>query len=186
MADRQPIGANVSRLRRELRWTREQLASRAGVSPQTVRNIEIGTVWWPNEATIRALANAFNVQPQILTDAWEKDKDDWKVQLAKLGQEPLGARWVERDGYFVIDPSGAVTDFAATRDTVVRQLHTAVIQKAQLLSDVSKRLDNALGWHGIAAAAERFFHGVARPTQEIPAHLGSIYSAILELGSFLE
>jgi hypothetical protein len=55
-----------------------------------------------------------------------------------------------------------------------------------LFTDCSKRLDNALGWHGIAAASQRFLDGVQRPTEDIPNHLGSIYSAILELGSFLE
>jgi hypothetical protein len=156
------------------------------VSTQTVRNIEIGSVWWPNEATIRSLANAFNVQPDILTTEWEKDTADLHVKLAKLGQQPLGARWIPADDHFVIDPWGSDSDVRATRDTVVRQLHTAVIQKAQSLSDVSKRLDNALGWHGVSGAAERFLDSVQRPLEEIPAHLGTIYSAILELGSFLE
>ena len=44
----------------------------------------------------------------------------------------------------------------------------------------------ALGWHGIAAASQRFLDGVQRPTHDIPNHLGFIYSAILELGSFPE
>jgi hypothetical protein len=47
-------------------------------------------------------------------------------------------------------------------------------------------LDNALGWNGIAAASQRFLNGVRRPVEEVPGQLGSIYSAILELGSFLE
>ena len=86
----------------------------------------------------------------------------------------------------IIDPAGTDSDAAAAQETVVQQLHKGVVEKARQFHDISRRLDNTIGWHGIAAASHRFTEGVERPTTEVVAHLGSIYSAILELGSFLE
>jgi hypothetical protein len=106
--------------------------------------------------------------------------------LTKLEQQRLGARWVETEGQFVIDPAGIDSDATAAQEQTVQQLHIAVVDKARQFDEISKRLDNAIGWHGIAAASRRFVEGVTRPTNEVVLHLGSIYSAILELGSFLE
>jgi transcriptional regulator with XRE-family HTH domain len=181
------LGEVVRLLRENRGWSREELAGRANISSRTVRNIEEQFVMWPQPATIGGLARAFGISVnQLMHPEEEGEAEDWRSHLAKLEQQKLGARWVEGDGRFAIDPTGAESDVDAANQPIVQQLHPPIIQKASLFNDISKRLDNALGWHGIAAASQRFLDGVDRPTQHIPNHLGSIYSAILELGSFLE
>jgi len=132
------------------------------------------------------LSNAFGISVSELMTPKRAEAQDWRSHLASLEQQRLGARWVEGGSRFTIDPRGTESDIETAREPVVRQLHQPIVQKASICNDNSKRLDNALGWHGIAAASQRFLDGVQRPTDDIPNHLGSIYSAILELGSFLE
>jgi hypothetical protein len=116
----------------------------------------------------------------------DQETENWQSHLTNLEQQRLGAHWVETDEQFVIDPAGADSDEAAAKEHIVQQLHIGVVEKARQFNEISKRLDNAIGWHGIAAASQRFTEGVSRPTSEVVLYLGSIYSAILELGSFLE
>jgi transcriptional regulator with XRE-family HTH domain len=189
--DTRRVGANVRYLREQVHhWSRQELAERAKISLQTLRNLEEDRVFQPKMATITSLAKAFGIPMSELRPPFRNPKqakeEDWPSHLASLAQESLGARWVEGDGRFIIDPTGAESDIAAAQKPVVLQLHQPIIQKALLFTDNSKRLDNALGWHGIAAASQRFLDGVQRPANDIPNHLGSVYSAILELGSFLE
>jgi transcriptional regulator with XRE-family HTH domain len=180
------IGARVRRLRIERGWSERELADRAGLSYQTIRNLE-SRLHYPQWGTIYGIAHAFDVPVEAISRGLDpEERQDWRAHLASLEQQRLGARWVEERGHFVIDPAGAETDVAAANDGIVRQLHGSVRQKAGSFSEISKRLDNAIGWNGIAAASQRFLGGVQRPTEDIPAHLGSIYSAILELGSFLD
>jgi transcriptional regulator with XRE-family HTH domain len=181
------IGTNVRLFRSEHGWSRKELARRASLNPQTVSNIERGIVEWPQSVTLWNLANAFGISPgELRNPKQHEEREAWRSHLASLEQQQLGARWVEDDGHFSIDPAGTQSDITVAREHIVQQLHEAVIQKSRLFNDASKRLDNTLGWHGIAAASKRFVDGVQRPTQDLPNHLGSIYSAILELGSFLE
>jgi transcriptional regulator with XRE-family HTH domain len=179
------IGATVRHLRQERGWSRLRLAAEADLSPQTISNVE--NEWtYPQWNTVYNLASALNVSAFLLRGVIKEEPEDLSVDLTRLEQQKLGAHWVEDEGRFVIDPAGTDSDIAAALDPVTVQLHVPVIEKAGLFSDTSKRLDNAIGWHGIAGASERFLKGVNRPTGEIPANLGSVYSAILELGSFLE
>jgi transcriptional regulator with XRE-family HTH domain len=172
------LGEFVRLLRQSRRWSREELAAHANISSQTVRNIEEQFVMWPQAATIGGLARAFEISVnQLMHPEEEGEAEDWRSHLAKLEQQKLGARWVEGDGRFAIDPTGAESDVDAANQPIVQQLHPPIIQKASLFNDISKRLDNALGWHGIAAASQRFLDGVDRATRDIPNHLGSIYSA---------
>jgi len=169
-----------SRLRRG--WSQAFLANEAELSPQTISNVEADYTF-PQVRTIINLAEALDTTPEYLING---DNKDWHADLALLEQRKIGARWVEQDGRLRIDPSGSETDLGVARDTLVRQLHEAVIRKAIAFADIAIRLDNATGWQGIAAASRRFSDGVKGPTEEIPEHLGKIYDAILELGSFLE
>lgn len=181
-----PIGQNVLRLRSKRRWSRENLAERARVTVQTIYNIETGRVFWPQSSTMRGLANALGVSIGELRAPTNEEVDNWQSQLTALEQQELGARWAEDEGRLAIDSAGEDSDISAARETLVQQLHLSIIDKAKKFSEVSKRLDNAIGWNGIAAAAHRFKEGVQRPTEDIVGQLGSIYSAILELGSFFE
>lgn len=181
-----PIAHNVRRLRLQRGWSQQMLAAHANVSVQTIRNIENGWVWWPQAATMMGLAHALGVSPRMLRTAPPEGVDDWRSYFVQLEQQRLGALWVEENGLFVIDPAGSDSDVAAAADPVVKQLHQSVSEKARKFNEVSKRLDNAIGWHGIAVASQRFTDGVRKEIEAIPGNLGIIYSAILELGSFLE
>jgi transcriptional regulator with XRE-family HTH domain len=180
------LRANVRYLRQHVHnSSREELAERAKISSQTVRNIEEGEVYEPKMITITGLANAFGISVSELRNPLRNKtgvltSEAWN----KKGLERAG--WKVTRGSFIIDPRGAESDIEAAQKPVILQLHQPTIQKTLLFSDISKRLDNALGWHGIGAASQRFLDGVQRPTHDIPNHLGFIYSAILELGSFLE
>jgi transcriptional regulator with XRE-family HTH domain len=162
------------------------LAAHADVSVQTIMNIEYGAVRWPQYLTIVKIARALEIPSQTLMTPVAVEDDNWQSHLTNLEQQRLGARWVEADEQFVIDPTGTDSDAAAAQEQIVQQLHIGVVEKARQFNEISKRLDNAIGWQGIAAATTRFTEGVNRPTNEIVLYLGSIYSAILELGSFLE
>ena len=189
--DTRRVAANVRYLREQVHnWSRGELAERAKIGLRRLRNIEEHRVFQPKMTTITGLANAFGISVAELTEPLRSPKpaeqEDWRSHLASLEQQRLGARWVEGEGRFIIDPRGAESDIEAAQNPVVLELHQPIIQKALLFRDSSRRLDNALGWHGITAASQRFLDGVQRPTHDIPNHLGFIYSAILELGSFFE
>jgi transcriptional regulator with XRE-family HTH domain len=156
-------------LRSEHEWSLEELAHRAGISARTVRNIETGFVLYPQPSTVSGLAKAFNISSnELRTPQRHSERKDWRSHLARLEQQQLGVLWVEGEGQFSIDPAGTQSDITVARERLVQQLHDAVIQKARLFDDASKRLDNALGWHGIAAASKRFVDGVQRSTEDVP------------------
>ena len=141
---------------------------------------------WPQAATIGGLARAFEISVnQLMHPEEEGEAEDWRSHLAKLEQQKLGARWVEGEGRFIIDPRGAESDIEAAQNPVVLELHQPIIQKALLFRDSSRRLDNALGWHGITAASQRFLDGVQRPTHDIPNHWVSFTAQYSNLDHFL-
>jgi len=107
-------------------------------------------------------------------------------ELPALPQDPLGPRIVERDGMLDLDPAVDPTDVTATRDPVIRQLHAGVAAKAHAFSAQAQRLDNQPGWAGIATAAREFADGMDCPTEALPERLGTIYSALMSLASFLD
>lgn len=108
------------------------------------------------------------------------------ARLASIEQEPLGARFEAESENLVIDDAGAATDDEAAKSAIVEQLHREVTRKTKDLQPALVRLDNQLGWHGIARACERLTRCLDRDTLELPAHLGALYSASLEMGSFLD
>jgi len=61
-----------------------------------------------------------------------------------------------------------------------------VQRKAERFFEVAKRVDNQIGWQGIGAYCHRLVVLLSRPTDDIPDVIGTLYSAALELGSYLE
>ena len=61
------FGENVRYRRRWRRWTQQQLAVRALVSPRQITDIEHAKTN-PTLATVEAIAKAFNLSPIILLD----------------------------------------------------------------------------------------------------------------------
>lgn len=107
-------------------------------------------------------------------------------KLAAVKQEPLGAMFEATPDALVINASGTIDDAHAVERPLVQQLHTEIIRKAGRFSAVATRLDNQMGWQGIAAYCERLLSLLGRPTADIPDVLGTLYSATLELGTYLE
>lgn len=108
------------------------------------------------------------------------------ARLAQIEQEPLGAQFEPQNDRLAIDHSGAESDSVAAQSELVRQLHKEVTRKAKDLYPTLLRLDNQVGWHGIGGACERLTRGLDRDTASITSQLGALYSASLEMGSFLE
>ncbi len=60
------IGERLISIRRLRMWNQGRLAEEAGVSPTTVSGIETGRISHPHLGTIRKLARALGVDPQVL------------------------------------------------------------------------------------------------------------------------
>jgi hypothetical protein len=121
-----------------------------------------------------------------IEDQTEQEPELWEIHLSDDHQSHVGGRWVEQDDKLALDLSGNEQDEEVAESHLVRQLHDAVLRKAKHFSECAIRPDNAYGWHGISAAAKRFCEVVSRETSDIPAVMGYLYDAIVELGSYLE
>jgi DNA-binding winged helix-turn-helix (wHTH) protein len=107
-------------------------------------------------------------------------------KVAQIRQAPLGATFEPSGDILAINASGEIDDFEAANKPIVAQLHEEIIRKSAIFSGSAARLDNQIGWHGISRLCDRLSQLLARPSQQIPDVLGLLYSAALELGSFLE
>lgn len=60
------IGKRLQAMRRLRMWNQRRLAQEAGVSPTTVSGIETGRISKPHFGTMRKLARALEVEPEVL------------------------------------------------------------------------------------------------------------------------
>lgn len=116
----------------------------------------------------------------------EADLEDIAQRIAAIGQHPLGARFEETEDALHIAEYLDEADEAAARQPITQQLHADGLRKLQALAIQVARLDNQPGWEGVGALTRRFAALLDRPVTDIPQVIGAIYSAALELGSFLE
>ena len=65
------IGLHLIRIRRLRMWTQGRLAEEAGVSPTTVSGIETGRIARPHFGTLQKLAQALDLDPQMLLTSSE-------------------------------------------------------------------------------------------------------------------
>ena len=65
------IGLHLIRIRRLRMWTQGRLAEEAGVSPTTVSGIETGRIGRPHFGTLQKLAQALDLDPQMLLTSSE-------------------------------------------------------------------------------------------------------------------
>jgi transcriptional regulator with XRE-family HTH domain len=65
------IGVRLIRIRRLRMWTQGRLAKEAGVSPTTVSGIETGRIARPHFGTLQKLAQALDLDPQMLLSSSE-------------------------------------------------------------------------------------------------------------------
>jgi transcriptional regulator with XRE-family HTH domain len=69
------IGIRLIRIRRLRMWTQGRLAKEAGVSPTTVSGIETGRIAHPHFGTLQKLAQALDLDPEILLSFSEKPSE---------------------------------------------------------------------------------------------------------------
>ena len=69
------IGVRLIRIRRLRMWTQGRLAKEAGVSPTTVSGIETGRIARPHFGTLKKLAQALDLDPQMLLSSSEKPSE---------------------------------------------------------------------------------------------------------------
>ncbi len=79
------IGERLISIRRLRMWNQGRLAEEAGLSPTTVSGIETGRISHPHLGTIRKLARALGVDPQVLLSP---EKTAVKESVA-----PLSLKW---------------------------------------------------------------------------------------------
>jgi transcriptional regulator with XRE-family HTH domain len=85
------IGVRLIRIRRLRMWTQGRLAKEAGVSPTTVSGIETGRIARPHFGTLQKLAEALDLDPEILLSFSEKPSEP-------EGPPSLSLQWARSAG----------------------------------------------------------------------------------------
>ena len=85
------IGVRLIRIRRLRMWTQGRLAKEAGVSPTTVSGIETGRIARPHFGTLQKLAQALDLDPQMLLSSSEGPS-------APEGLPSLSLQWARSAG----------------------------------------------------------------------------------------
>jgi transcriptional regulator with XRE-family HTH domain len=67
--ERDTAGRKLAVIRERRMWTQGRLAEEAGVSPTTVSGIESGRISRPHFGTLRKLARALGVEPEVLVSS---------------------------------------------------------------------------------------------------------------------
>lgn len=113
-----------------------------------------------------------------------------KVSIAEkvrgIPQVKLGTTFRPGRETLEIDFEGDESDETAASHPITQQLHQESRRKLEAFAESARSLDNQYGWSGITAVNRRFIALLDRPTEGIPSVIGQVYSAALELGSFLE
>lgn len=144
-------------------------------------------------AELKAVAASYGLQLGAEIPIWppsnfeaELARSELAVRMGTLEQQPLGATFELGPERLLLNLGGSENDEDAAAQSLVRQLHPEVIRKARAFQDVARRLDNQVGWQGIGALGERLLGLVDCRTDELVHRLSGAYSALLELGSYLE
>lgn len=85
------IGARLVNIRRLRLWTQSRLAKEAGVSPTTVSGIETGRIASPHAGTLQKLAQALDLDPQVLLSSSEESSEP-------EGPPSLSLQWARSAG----------------------------------------------------------------------------------------
>lgn len=80
------LGLRVSRLRQDKGWTQKELASKVGVTQNHISRIEKDRMQ-PRRSTVKALAEAFEIQPDDLEALALVPDDETSTQLAQEDPE---------------------------------------------------------------------------------------------------
>lgn len=86
------IGVRLLNTRRLRMWTQGRLAKEAGVSPTTVSGIETGRIARPHFGTLQKLAQALDVDPQVLLSTSEEPSASREAS-EREDSSPLSLQW---------------------------------------------------------------------------------------------
>lgn len=141
---------------------------------------------------LSAITQAVSRRPsleEVKADPNETSSDDAEriqAALEALERDPLGARFSPVGGHLVIDALGAQSDIEAANRGEVIQLHEQVRRRSASVAEIASELGQQHGWEDLEEVIRRFIYVINRPTDEIPHHIGELWSEAVELGSFLE
>jgi hypothetical protein len=145
--------------------------------------LELASAMIPHE-TWKEGSKAVNAHINGLLE--QADPTNWAARLISLKQASLGVRFLRGAESLQLDLSGDDDDRRAANDLLTKQLHEGVKRRAKEFSSIALRVDNQLGWTGLASAAGRFCSAIDRDTADVPDVIGIAYDSIVSLGSFLE
>ena len=111
---------------------------------------------------------------------------EWAKALAITVEQPNGFTFAEEDGQLAIAASGSETDQEAAADPLTNQLHAEVQRRANAFQETAARLDNQIGWRGVASASSRLASNLNEGPSHVAERIGEVWSDIVELGSFLD
>ena len=101
-------------------------------------------------------------------------------------QQRPGMQWVERGDKIVAVSEADESDRAAADRPIVTQMHAAVQQKAKNCASLLNSIDESLGWSGFDEAFSLFQSAIEGETSQVAGRVGTLYSATISLGTFLE
>jgi DNA-binding CsgD family transcriptional regulator len=113
-----------------------------------------------------------------------------KLLIAKsvreIPQVKLGTTFRPGSEKLEISIEADENDKSVACDPLTKQLHQESRRKLQVFAEATKGLNNQYGWSRAEEVSRRFIGLLDRVTEDIPEVIGLVYSAALELGSFLE
>lgn len=136
---------------------------------------------------------ALGLELGMAIPGWPPEADpvvpDLSVVASRLRdavQDPYGVQFAESEDEIFISQQVDERDLAAAKSPLTQQLHAESLRKLVVFADHAIRLDNQPGWGGVDALCKRLLQTLSCSTEDVPAVIGEVYSAALELGSYLE
>ena len=159
--ERQTVGTNLAVIRERRMWTQAQLAEEAGVSPTTVSGIETGRISRPHFGTLRRLANALGVDPQILLTPEQPSSPEFNKQGRPA---PLSLEWAR----------------AAGEEEFELKVEQAPLKRLQSLfqelEEEQRRLQKLYGEFPEGSEQRRF---IKQQIRDLSAHSGSVTASMM-------
>lgn len=84
------LGKRICQARQDRRWSKADLARKAGLSPSYVTRIEQGAYDRPSMESVSAIASALGINVLTLTDPPPAEADDDRAELRRLIAQRVG------------------------------------------------------------------------------------------------
>ncbi len=155
------IGVRLLNTRRLRMWTQGRLAEEAGVSPTTVSGIETGRIARPHFGTLQKLAQALDLDPQMLLSSSEGPSE-------REGPPSMSLQWARSAGKENFEQ--------VIEDASLDELKALVHE----LDKERERLQKLYGEFPEGSEQRRFIKGQIR---DVSAQSASITTSIMFYGS---